>query len=82
MPRDSTAQGSITVEMKLTGNRPSGQTPPASALVSTAQAAVKAAGLVPTLRFGSTRFEHSDQPGPSGDYHRLGRLGRPRPRAG
>ena len=50
----STRQGSVTLDLKLVGDRPSGQTPPDSRLVQTAAAAVRAAGLTPTFGFGST----------------------------
>jgi acetylornithine deacetylase/succinyl-diaminopimelate desuccinylase-like protein len=50
----STASGKIAVEAKLTGNRPPGQTPPTSPLVQTAAAAIRAMGMTPELRFGST----------------------------
>jgi len=50
----STASGKITVEAKLTGNRPPGQTPMASPLVQTAAAAIRAMGMMPEYRFGST----------------------------
>ena len=50
----STRQGSVTLDLKLVGDRPSGQTPPDSRLVQTAAAAVRTAGLKPTFGFGST----------------------------
>jgi acetylornithine deacetylase/succinyl-diaminopimelate desuccinylase-like protein len=50
----STANGKITVEAKLTGNRPPGQTPQTNPLVQTASAAIRAMGMTPAYRFGST----------------------------
>jgi acetylornithine deacetylase/succinyl-diaminopimelate desuccinylase-like protein len=50
----STASGKIAVEAKLTGNRPPGQTPQTSPLVQTAAAAIRAMGMTPEFRFGST----------------------------
>ncbi len=50
----STTSGTITVEVKLTGDRPSGQTPPASRIVEIASASVKAFGLSPRLTYSST----------------------------
>jgi len=50
----STASGKITVETKLTGNRPPGQTPQASPLVQTAAAAIRSMGMTPEFRYGST----------------------------
>jgi di/tripeptidase len=50
----STASGKITVEAKLTGNRPPGQTPQTSPLVQTAAAAIRAMGMMPEYHFGST----------------------------
>jgi di/tripeptidase len=50
----STRQGPITLDLKLVGDRPSGQTPRDSMIVRTAAAAIRAAGLTPTFSFGST----------------------------
>jgi tripeptide aminopeptidase len=50
----STAQGKITADVKLIGDRPSGQTPKDSPIVLTAAAAVKAMGMTPRFSFGST----------------------------
>ena len=50
----STRQGAVTLDLKLVGDRPSGQTPRNSRIVQTAAAAVRAAGLTPTFNFGST----------------------------
>jgi di/tripeptidase len=50
----STRQGPITVDLKLVGDRPSGQTPRDSRIVQTAAAAVRAAGMTPTFNFSST----------------------------
>jgi tripeptide aminopeptidase len=50
----STAQGRITVDLTLIGDRPSGQTPKDSAIVQTAAAAIRAGGVTPTFSFGST----------------------------
>lgn len=50
----STEKGKITVETKLTGNRPPGQTPRSSLLVQTAAAAIRAMGMTPEFHFGST----------------------------
>ena len=50
----STAQGRIAVRLDLIGDRLSGQTPPASALVQTASAAIRAMGFEPSLGFAST----------------------------
>ena len=49
----STAQGAVSADVKLIGDRPSGETPKESAIVRTAEAAVRAAGLTPRLSFGS-----------------------------
>jgi di/tripeptidase len=50
----STAQGRIEVDLKVIGDRPSGQTPHDSLIVTTAAAAVQAAGMKPTFSFSST----------------------------
>jgi acetylornithine deacetylase/succinyl-diaminopimelate desuccinylase-like protein len=50
----STAQGRITVEMKLIGDRPSGETPRTSSLVQTAAAVITAMGWAPQYNFSST----------------------------
>ena len=50
----STRLGPIQLDLKLVGDRPSGQTPRDSALVQTAAAAIRAAGMTPTYSFGST----------------------------
>jgi di/tripeptidase len=50
----STRQGAIKLDLKLVGDRPSGQTPTDSHLVQTAAAAVRAAGLNPTFGYSST----------------------------
>jgi di/tripeptidase len=50
----SNAQGRITVDMKLIGDRPSGETPKTSPLVQTAAAVIGALGMTPQLNFSST----------------------------
>ncbi len=50
----STAQGSITMEMKLIGDRPSGETPRTAPLVQTAAAVISGLGMAPRFRFSST----------------------------
>jgi tripeptide aminopeptidase len=50
----STAKGKITVDVKLTGDRPSGQTPATSRLVEIASASVRHFGLAPSLTYSST----------------------------
>jgi acetylornithine deacetylase/succinyl-diaminopimelate desuccinylase-like protein len=50
----STTQGRITVDLKLMGDRPSGETPRDSAIVQTAAAVVRAMGLTPRFSFSST----------------------------
>jgi acetylornithine deacetylase/succinyl-diaminopimelate desuccinylase-like protein len=50
----SKARGSVTVELKLIGDRPSGQTPVTSPLVATAASAIRAAGLTPKTSYSST----------------------------
>jgi len=50
----STAQGKITVDIKLIGDRPSGKTLVDTSLVQTATAAVKAFGLRPSYDTSST----------------------------
>jgi acetylornithine deacetylase/succinyl-diaminopimelate desuccinylase-like protein len=50
----STVQGRITVEMKLIGDRPSGETPKTSPLVQTAAAVITAMGWTPQYNFSST----------------------------
>jgi tripeptide aminopeptidase len=50
----STAQGKISVDLKLTGDRPSGHTPETSVITQTAAASVRAFGLQPTFTFSST----------------------------
>jgi acetylornithine deacetylase/succinyl-diaminopimelate desuccinylase-like protein len=50
----STAQGRITLDMKLIGDRPPGQTPRSSSLVQTAAAVIRAMGLSPRFSFSST----------------------------
>ena len=50
----STRKGHITVDVKLTGDRPSGQTPATSRVVEIASASVRAFGLTPKLVYSST----------------------------
>jgi di/tripeptidase len=50
----STRQGVVSLDLKLVGDRPSGQTPRDSRLVQTAAAAVRAVGLTPTFQYSST----------------------------
>lgn len=50
----STAQGPITADIKLIGDRPSGETPITSAIVETAAASIRAAGGRPTYSWSST----------------------------
>ena len=50
----STAKGKITVDIKLTGDRPSGQTPASSKIVEIASASVRAFGLQPSTVYSST----------------------------
>ncbi len=50
----STAQGPITADIKLIGDRPSGQTPMESLIVQTAAASIRAAGGRPTFSWSST----------------------------
>ena len=46
--------GPVAADIKLIGNRPSGQTPPTAPLVQAAVASARAAGLTPRLGFSST----------------------------
>ncbi len=50
----STAQGKVGADVKLIGDRPSGETAISSSLVQSTTAAVKAFGLTPTYGIGST----------------------------
>jgi acetylornithine deacetylase/succinyl-diaminopimelate desuccinylase-like protein len=50
----STAQGRIEVDLKLVGDRPSGETPLDSRLVQVAAAAVRASGMQPSFGYSST----------------------------
>jgi di/tripeptidase len=50
----STARGAITVDLKLIGDRPSGETPVDSRIVQVAAASIRAAGLKPTFIPNST----------------------------
>jgi tripeptide aminopeptidase len=50
----STRQGLIQADLKLIGDRPSGETPLDSRLVQVAAAAVRAAGMEPTFGYSST----------------------------
>jgi tripeptide aminopeptidase len=50
----STRLGPIQLDLKLVGDRPSGQTAKDSALVQTAAAAIRAAGMTPTYSWSST----------------------------
>ena len=50
----STKEGKIEAEVKLIGDRPSGETPVASALVQSATAVVKTFGLTPRYSISST----------------------------
>jgi len=50
----STAQGKIELDMKLIGERPSGETPLSSPLVQTASAVIRAFGMNPTYSISST----------------------------
>jgi tripeptide aminopeptidase len=48
------SQSAVSVEVKLVGDRPAGQTPPESPIVKAAQATIRAFGGLPTLGSGST----------------------------
>jgi acetylornithine deacetylase/succinyl-diaminopimelate desuccinylase-like protein len=50
----STRLGPIQLDLKLVGDRPSGQTAKDSPLVQTAAAAIRATGMTPTFSFSST----------------------------
>jgi acetylornithine deacetylase/succinyl-diaminopimelate desuccinylase-like protein len=50
----STSQGPVTVEMKLIGDRPSGQTSQSSPLVQTAATVISGLGMSPSYHFSST----------------------------
>jgi acetylornithine deacetylase/succinyl-diaminopimelate desuccinylase-like protein len=50
----STRLGGIQLDLKLVGDRPSGQTPRDSLIVQTAAAAIRATGMTPTYSFSST----------------------------
>jgi tripeptide aminopeptidase len=50
----STREGALAADVKLIGDRPSGQTKPETPLVQIALAASKVAGLTPQLTFSST----------------------------
>jgi acetylornithine deacetylase/succinyl-diaminopimelate desuccinylase-like protein len=50
----STAQGAITADLKLIGDRPSGQTPIDSEIVQVAAASIRATGGRPTFSWSST----------------------------
>jgi acetylornithine deacetylase/succinyl-diaminopimelate desuccinylase-like protein len=50
----STRQGPVTLDLKLVGDRPSGETPRDSLVVQTAAAAIRAAGMTPSYGYGST----------------------------
>jgi di/tripeptidase len=50
----ATAQGRVTADLKLIGDRPSGQTSHDAPLVQTASAAIQALGMKPTFSFSST----------------------------
>ena len=50
----STAQGQVVADVKLIGDRPSGETPISASLVQTTTAAVAAFGLAPRYEIGST----------------------------
>jgi acetylornithine deacetylase/succinyl-diaminopimelate desuccinylase-like protein len=50
----STRQGAVSVENRIIGDRPSGQTPRDSHIVQTAAAAIRAVGMSPSYSFSST----------------------------
>jgi tripeptide aminopeptidase len=50
----STAEGRITVDLKLVGDRPSGETPPSSEIVQIASAVIRSLGMTPQLDISST----------------------------
>ena len=50
----STRLGPVTLDLKLVGDRPSGETPRDALLVLTAAAAIRAAGMTPTYSASST----------------------------
>lgn len=50
----STAQGRVSVDLKLVGDRPTGETPRESLIVQTAAAAVRASGMTPRFSISST----------------------------
>lgn len=50
----STREGPVAADIKLIGDRPSGQTPRESLIVQTAAAAVRSVGLTPQFSFSST----------------------------
>lgn len=50
----STSEGPITVDINLTGERPSGETALSTSLVTTASAAIRATGMQPVFGWSST----------------------------
>src|SRR5690606_2408774 len=50
----STTNGTVAADVKMIGNRPSGQTPATDPLVQAAVASARAVGLTPRLSFSST----------------------------
>ena len=50
----SVAQGPVTADLKIIGDRPSGETPVDSLIVQTAAASIRAAGGRPTFSWSST----------------------------
>jgi acetylornithine deacetylase/succinyl-diaminopimelate desuccinylase-like protein len=50
----STTRGKIVVDLKLIGDRPSGQTPESSPIAATAAAVVRALGQTPSFNYSST----------------------------
>ena len=50
----ATTQGRVTADLKLIGDRPSGQTSHDAPIVQTASAAIQAIGMKPTFSFSST----------------------------
>ena len=50
----STRQGPVSVDNRIIGDRPSGQTPRDAPIVQTAAAAIRAIGMTPTYSFSST----------------------------
>ena len=77
----STAQGRVAADIKLIGDRPSGDDGDRHDADSDGERGRESYGLTPSYKHRQHRLQHSDQHGHSRGHHRPRRTGRTRPLA-